>query len=504
MPTYEPTPALRRLKLLRAPVWSALVLGGLVAAVAALILTSYEYALAIAAGCIVAGTVWYFVTTRALGVKRHVVAHLGPRWSEGEIVNQLVKTGERVNLQLALDRLSRDPETGGPVFGLPRASLGNRLADVLTLTFHIDVNPEPAALDYDNLPRSPVQTLGCVGNGLYLLRCKGEPACVLVMGCAEGKKRPAKVQVLAATRAHAQAMLDLIIQTARDESVYKGAIVSLAWYDRATEDFGVQFHDLPSSRRDEIVLPPEVLEVIERNVVGYLAHADALRNAGCGTRHGVLLHGPPGTGKTLVTRWLTCACPNYTVLLMTGRQYAFLRATCRLAREHAPSLVILDDVDLIAAHRRHNRRAPLLHELMDEMDGLGTASECIFLLTTNRPQAVETALAARPGRVDQAIYFPLPDLDCRRRLFAQFGKGLDLGGVDLGPLLQRTEGASPAFLKEMFRRAVLMAAERGERSRPPRVASADFERALRELVEFGGDLTRSFLGFPSANRPEVS
>ena len=67
-----------------------------------------------------------------------------------------------------------------------------------------------------------------------------------------------------------------------------------------------------------------------------------------------------------------------------------------------------------------------------------------------------------------------------------------------------TEGASPAFLKELFRRVVLMAAERGERSRPLRIAPADFERALRELVEFGGDLTRNFLGFPSANRPNPS
>jgi ATP-dependent 26S proteasome regulatory subunit len=247
-----------------------------------------------------------------------------------------------------------------------------------------------------------------------------------------------------------------------------------------------------------------MLQSIDRNVIGYVRHADLLRETGRGTQHGVLLHGPPGTGKTLVTRWLARACPDCTVFLLMGKQYNFLRATCRLAREHTPSLIILDDVDLIAAHRRHNRRAPPLHELMDEMDGLGSASECIFLLTTNRPQAIETALAARPGRVDQAIYFPLPDLECRRRLFAQFGKGLDLSDVEIEPLLRRTEGASPAFLKELFRRVVLMAAERGERSQPLRVAPVDFERALRELVEFGGDLTRSFLGFPSANPPNAS
>jgi ATP-dependent 26S proteasome regulatory subunit len=267
--------------------------------------------------------------------------------------------------------------------------------------------------------------------------------------------------------------------------------------DPRHEDFAVQFHDLPPAEREAIVLPEEVLQVVERNVLGFLQHAEALRQAGQSTRHGVLLHGPPGTGKTLVTRYLAQSCAPYTVLLLTGRQYAFLRPTFQLARLLAPSLVVLEDVDLIAADRRRNRHAPLLHELMDEMDGLGPGADCIFLLTTNRPESLEAALSARPGRVDQAIYFPLPDLECRRRLFAQFGQGLDLSGVDVGPLLGRTEGASPAFLKELFRRAALLAAERGERARPPRLTGEDFERALRELIELGGALTRNFLGFPA-------
>jgi ATP-dependent 26S proteasome regulatory subunit len=98
--------------------------------------------------------------------------------------------------------------------------------------------------------------------------------------------------------------------------------------------------------------------------------------------------------------------------------------------------------------------------------------------------------------VDQAIYFPLPDLECRRLLFERFGSGLDTRGVDFEPLLVRTEGASPAFLKELFRRATLIAVERGERGERPGVRGEDFERALRELVEAGGELTRRFLGFP--------
>ena len=97
--------------------------------------------------------------------------------------------------------------------------------------------------------------------------------------------------------------------------------------------------------------------------------------------------------------------------------------------------------------------------------------------------------------MDQAIYFPLPDLECRRKLFALFGKGLDLREIDFEPLLERTAGASPAFLQELFRKAALLAAERGERSQPLKITAKDVDNALRELIVFGGELTRNLLGF---------
>jgi ATP-dependent 26S proteasome regulatory subunit len=209
----------------------------------------------------------------------------------------------------------------------------------------------------------------------------------------------------------------------------------------------------------------------------------------------VLLHGPPGTGKTLVVKYLARACPGFTVILLTGRNLRFVRQSCQLARLLAPSMVVMEDVDLVAAERSRNSNTSVLHWLMDEMDGLGPKSETVFLLTTNRPEVLEPALAARPGRVDQAIYFPLPDRDCRRRLFDHFEEGLDLSAVAVDSLLDRTEGASPAFIQELFRKAALMAAERGERSEPLQLTTADFDRAVRELVEFGGDLTRNLLNF---------
>jgi ATP-dependent 26S proteasome regulatory subunit len=119
----------------------------------------------------------------------------------------------------------------------------------------------------------------------------------------------------------------------------------------------------------------------------------------------------------------------------------------------------------------------------------------IFLLTTNRPEALEPALSARPGRIDQAIEFPLPDEDCRRRLLALYGKGLNLTGLDLDRWIAKTDGVSPAFIEELLRKSALMAAERGENADPLPLRNEDVERAMDELILFGGELTQKLLGF---------
>src|SRR5262249_43756315 len=110
----------------------------------------------------------------------------------------------------------------------------------------------------------------------------------------------------------------------------------------------------------------------------------------------------------------------------------------------------------------------------------------------------EPALCARPGRIDQAIAFPLPDEACRRRLLEVYGRGLDLSALDLDRWVAQTGGGSPAFIEELLRQAALMASEGGEASRPIRLTDADVQDAVRELVYFGGELTQRLLGYRPA------
>lgn len=188
-----------------------------------------------------------------------------------------------------------------------------------------------------------------------------------------------------------------------------------------------------------------------------------------------------------------------TTILLAGEQLGLVRECCQLARMLAPSLVIMEDVDLIAGERdqgRHPAFQVTLHTLMNEMDGLGSSSEVLFLLTTNRPEAIEPAIAARPGRIDQAIEFPLPDAECRRRLLELYGAGLRLDLREPDRLIARTDGASPAFLQEMVRKAALVSADDpAEPDGTLQVNDAHFDTALREMLFGGGELTRNLLGF---------
>jgi cell division protease FtsH len=418
------------------------------------------------------------------GIVPTINRHIGRPWTRSTILTRPLLNWERVNLYLAIDALFAETPNAPPVMGV---SYYNELTSVLSANAS-----RHHPLEYTVKPISLLGTTKVVVAGLYLLHPPGTPPFVAMLSRTG-------LDLMAATPEDAQQALDRVLAESRKRNVFRGQVLVVEQAGtngpNGEPDFQIQFHDLPVVTRDQIILPEEVLQVVERNVIGLLKHATTLRKAGRSTRHGVLFHGPPGVGKTLVTKYLARACTDYTVILLTGRQLRLVRESCVLARLLQPSMVVIEDVDLIAIDREQSFDTTLLHDLMDEMDGLGTKAEVIFLLTTNRPRMLERALAARPGRVDQAVYFPLPDRDCRRRLFAYFASGLDLSGVDVDPLLDRTDGASPAFIEELFRKAALMAAERGEHSDPLKVTTADFEAAVRELVEFGGALTQNLLGY---------
>jgi cell division protease FtsH len=221
-------------------------------------------------------------------------------------------------------------------------------------------------------------------------------------------------------------------------------------------------------------------------------HADRLRASGRHVRRGLLLHGPPGVGKTLTAMYLATQMPERTVVLLTGQSLGAVGTSVDLATALQPAMVVLEDVDLVARHRSHEPTNAILFELLNAMDGLDEDRDLLFVLTTNRADLVEPALASRPGRIDQAVKLPLPDERGRRRLIDLYGAGLDLTLERPGDLIDALDGASPAFIRELLRRAALLAAERS--GGVLRVTDHDLRAALAELRSAEGELTRTLLG----------
>lgn len=201
----------------------------------------------------------------------------------------------------------------------------------------------------------------------------------------------------------------------REHNVYRGRVISLHVGEQGS--VSVRFHRLAPIDRNAVVLPEGTLERLERHTIGVAAQAQRLLAAGRQLKRGILLHGPPGTGKTLSINYLLGAMNERTTVLLTGRGLALIEPAVAIARELAPATVVLEDVDLVAAERTTDPESTgVLFELLNQMEGLSEDCDLLFLLTTNRADLIEPALATRPGRVDLLVAATRVGLRQRRRL----------------------------------------------------------------------------------------
>src|SRR5438445_3306465 len=252
-------------------------------------------------------------------------------------------------------------------------------------------------------------------------------------------------------------------------------------------------HKLPPVRREDVILPEATLKLLDRNVLNFVGSRAQLRRLGQATRNGILLYGPPGTGKTHTIRYLASNLPGPTTLIITAGQVALLAHYMSLARLLQPSMVVIEDVDLIARDREDMGpcEESMLNGLLNEMDGLKQDADILFILTTNRPEQLEAALASRPGRIDQAIEVPLPDEIGREKLVRLYGRGLPLGEAVVAEAAQRTKGVSAAFIKELMRRVAQASIARDGGTS---VESGDISEALDDMLFAGGKLNVKLLG----------
>jgi len=417
---------------------------------------------------------------------------LGVAGAARSVVSRELPPFEHVNLQTALNAWSQAEGRTVAVHGivLPghwspvslQQLIGGEGLPPLRLA-------APALVD---LPNGPSSTLACLKLALLLVTDPAGQYVLMISGPSEHHQgltvEVAGLPIEAAQAVHAE------LEALRSRlNVYRGHVLDVGMSNMG--GVVLSFAELPATPREAVVLPENVLARVERHAFGIAEHRAQLLAAGQHIKRGLLLYGPPGTGKTHTTRYVVARMAGYTRLLLTGRSLHAVGSVTELARDLAPAVVVLEDVDLVAEDRSYGSgSSPVLFDLLDAMDGADADADLLFLLTTNRADLLEPALAARPGRVDVAVEIELPDLQARGQLLALYSAGVPVrwSDADIEDVLERTAGVTASFLKELVRRAVLESLH--DASPLTSVTGDQLRRAVADLLDTSQQVTRTLLG----------
>ena len=233
----------------------------------------------------------------------------------------------------------------------------------------------------------------------------------------------------------------------------------------------------------------EVREAVELP----LTHLDLYQQIGIDPPRGVLLYGPPGTGKTLLAK-AVAHHTNAAFIALVGSEFGqkylgegpkMVRDTFRLARENAPAIIFIDEIDSIAQKRydaghNHDRETQrILMELLAQMDGFDQTTGVKVIMATNRPETLDPAIL-RPGRLDRKIEFPVPDRRQKRLIFQVYTSKMNLSkDVDIEDYVSRPDKISGAEISAICMEAGMHAVRKNRYVVLPK----DFEGAYEKVVK---------------------
>ena len=229
-----------------------------------------------------------------------------------------------------------------------------------------------------------------------------------------------------------------------------------------------------------------------QEIVDYLHNPEKYREIGASMPKGVLLVGPPGTGKTMLAKAVAgeADVPFFSmsgsefVEMFVGMGASKVRDLFRQAKEKAPCIVFIDEVDAIGQKRNsgnlggNDEREQTLNQLLTEMDGFEGNSGVIILAATNRPESLDPALT-RPGRFDRRVPVELPDLQGREAILKVHAKKVKVeDNIDYSAIARMASGASGAELANIVNEAALRAVRDGRKA----ASQTDFEESIEVVI----------------------
>ena len=229
-----------------------------------------------------------------------------------------------------------------------------------------------------------------------------------------------------------------------------------------------------------------------QEIVNYLHDPSKYQDIGASMPKGILLVGPPGTGKTMLAKAVAgeSNVPFFSISgsefveMFVGMGASKVRDLFKQAKEKAPCIVFIDEIDAIGQKRNsgayggNDEREQTLNQLLTEMDGFENNNGVIILAATNRPESLDPALT-RPGRFDRRVPVELPDLKGREEILKVHAKKIKLApGVSFNTVARMASGASGAELANIVNEAALRAVRAGRKS----VTEADLEESIEVVI----------------------